>query len=257
MDKGIEKFQKTLSRELITIKDRVRNLIGNANWGEEGRYKESILKNVISRFLPSNLSIGTGFIITMERGQIKRSSQIDIIIYDNTYPLLFSEGDFIITSPESVRALVEVKTSIASEDIIEIINKATKNAHLVPNSIFNGIFAFEKRGITIRRSRLNLNLKQSFYESKGIVNHLCLGENIFIKYWKQGEKYDYQQDNIYSFYNIEELAFSYFISNLIEYVAPEKVVDKSWFLYPIRSSNGKEEKLITDLSIRIDQSQQN
>lgn len=257
MDKGIEEFQKTLSRELITIKDRVRNLIGNAHWGEEGRYKESILKNVISRFLPDNLSIGTGFIITMEREQIKRSSQIDIIIYDNTYPLLFSEGDFIITSPEGVRALIEVKTSIASEDIIGIVKKATENAHLVPNSIFNGVFAFEKKGIKIKRSRLNVNLKQSFYESKGVVNHLCLGENIFIKYWKGRAKYDYQQDNIYSFYNIEELAFSYFISNLIECVAPERVADKSWFLYPIRNPNGKEEKLITDLPIRIEQPPQN
>jgi hypothetical protein len=256
MDNGIEEFQKTLSRELITIKDRVRNLIGDAHWGEEGRYKESILKNVISRFLPNNLSIGTGFIITMERGRINRSSQIDIIIYDNTYPLLFAEGDFIITSPESVRALIEVKTSIASGDIIGIIKKATENAKLAPKSSFNGVFAFEKNGINIRRSKLNSNLKQSFYESKGVVNHLCLGENIFIKYWKSGEKYEYQQNNIYSFYKIQELAFSYFISNLIECVAPEKVVDKSWFLYPIKNPNGKEEKLIIDLPIRIEQLQQ-
>jgi hypothetical protein len=244
MDIGIEEFQKTLSRELLTIKDRVRNLIGDAHWGEEGRYKESILKNVISRFLPRNLSIGTGFIINMEREQLKRSSQIDIIIYDNSYPLLFNEGDFIITIPESVRALIEVKTSIASGDIIEIISKATENAMLAPKSSFNGVFAFEKKGIKIKRSKLNSNLIQALNESKGVVNHLCLGENVFIKYWKSGEKYEYFDNDVYSFYNIHELAFSYFISNLIESVAPEKVVDKSWFLYPLRKPNGKEDALI-------------
>ncbi|MFD1445784.1 DUF6602 domain-containing protein [Oceanobacillus profundus] len=249
MDKGIEEFQKTLSRELITIKDRVRNLIGDAHWGEEGRYKESILKNVISRFLPKDLSLGTGFIITKERERLKRSRQIDIIIYDSTYPLLFNEGDFIITTPENVRALIEVKTSIASVDIKDIINNARENALLAPKSKFNGIFAFEKKGINIRRSKLNQNLKQSLYESKGLVNHLCLGENIFIKYWKTGEKNEHLIDNVYSFYNIHELAFSYFISNLIECVAPEKVIDKSWFLYPIRKPNGKEDALIIDLPI--------
>ena len=38
---------------LNLIKNRVRNLIGNSNWAEEGRYKETILKNVIRRFLPA------------------------------------------------------------------------------------------------------------------------------------------------------------------------------------------------------------
>jgi hypothetical protein len=252
MNKGIEEFQKTLSRELITIKDRVRNLIGDAHWGEEGRYKESILKNVISRFLPSNLSLGTGFIITNDRGSTKRSNQIDIIIYDNTYPLLFNEGDFIITTPDNVRALIEVKTAIDSRNVAEVLRKATQNAEIVPQSRFNGVFAFEKRGIEIGTNRINRNLKQALLESNGLVNHICLGENIFIKYWKSGEKSEDLLDAVYSFYNIQELAFSYFISNMIESVAPEKVMDKSWFLYPIENPNGKESFKIDDLRIPND-----
>ncbi|WP_085508984.1 DUF6602 domain-containing protein [Thalassobacillus devorans] len=250
MNTEIEEFQKTISRELIAIKDRVRKLIGDAHWGEEGRYKESILKNVISRFLPRNLSLGTGFIVSMKRKEVKRSGQIDIIIYDNSYPLLFSEGDFIVTTPDSVRALIEVKTSVSSGDIIPIIRKATENAALVPKAKFNGIFAFEKSGIKIQKSKINQNLRQSLYESKGAVNHLCLGEKIFIKYWKSGEKRTQLVDNVYSFYDIQELAFSYFISNLVESIAPKKVLDKTWFLYPIKKPNGKEDALITDLSIR-------
>ena len=61
-----KKFQESITRELDVIKNRVRNLIGNANWSEEGRYKEAILKNVLRKFLPSNLSIGTGFIVKSE-----------------------------------------------------------------------------------------------------------------------------------------------------------------------------------------------
>lgn len=49
------------------------------------------------------------------------------IVYDNSYPLLFNEGDFIITTPENVRAIIEVKTAIESSQIQGVIKKATKN----------------------------------------------------------------------------------------------------------------------------------
>ena len=66
----IKEFHKSTSKELDVIKNRVRNLIGNANWIEEGRYKEAILKNVIKRFLPRKYAIGTGFIV--KKSQKKR-----------------------------------------------------------------------------------------------------------------------------------------------------------------------------------------
>ena len=245
-----EEFQKSISRELLTIKDRVRNLISDAHWGEEGRYKESVLKNVIKRFLPSNLSLASGFIITKEGENIKRSRQIDIIVYENTSPLLFVEGDFIITTPENVLATIEVKTKIRSGNISDVINKASENARLAHRSTFNGIFAYEKSGMDIKRgSSINPNLRDALIESKGAVNHICLDENLFIKYWGSREKYDYFDDKIYSFYDIEELSFAYFISNLIECVAPDKVVDKSWFLYPLTKPNGKEDSWIKDISL--------
>lgn len=37
-----EKFLISTSREIMAIKDRVRFLINDKNWGEEGRYKEII-----------------------------------------------------------------------------------------------------------------------------------------------------------------------------------------------------------------------
>ena len=52
---NMELFHKSTTKELKVIKNRVRNFIGNRNWGEEGRYKEAILRNVIKR-LESELS---------------------------------------------------------------------------------------------------------------------------------------------------------------------------------------------------------
>lgn len=234
-------FQKSISKEIKTLKNRVRDLIGGIHWGEEGRYKESIVKTVINRFLPQQLSIGTGFIISEQNGRILRSSQIDIIIYDNTFPLLFKEGDFIITTPQNVLGTVEIKTSLVNKKIKEVIQKASENASMAINSKFNGLFVFEKRQIGIKEGNINNNLEEALKESAGKVNHICIGENIFIKFWNSGSDPKGNISPIYRFYGIEELAFSYFISNLIEKIAPTKVQDKPWFLYPIESANGKED----------------
>ena len=86
IQQDIEKFQKSITQELILTKDRVRLLIGNSHWGEDGRYKEAILRKTISQYLPSNLKIGTGFILKNDDhlfGQEgKISKQLDIIIYE-------------------------------------------------------------------------------------------------------------------------------------------------------------------------------
>ena len=47
-------FHKTTTKELLAIKDRVPYLINH--WGEDGRYKEAVLKSVISRFLPEKFN---------------------------------------------------------------------------------------------------------------------------------------------------------------------------------------------------------
>lgn len=45
-------YQKSISNEFKAYENRVRNLIDDANWGEEGRYKEIILINYLKRILP-------------------------------------------------------------------------------------------------------------------------------------------------------------------------------------------------------------
>ena len=44
-----KEFQESITEELNVVKNRVRNLIGSHHWGEEGRYKEAILKCAIHR----------------------------------------------------------------------------------------------------------------------------------------------------------------------------------------------------------------
>ena len=56
-------YQQSISKELMSIKDRVRNFIDNHHWGEDGRYKEIILSHVLRQHLPKGVSVGTGFVV--------------------------------------------------------------------------------------------------------------------------------------------------------------------------------------------------
>lgn len=233
----LEEFQKSITKELNTIKNRVRNLIGNSHWGEEGRYKEAILKNVIKRFLPNNLSIGTGFVIKKNNEMPHISSQIDIIIYDNTIPILFSEGDFVITTYKNVKGIVEVKTKIENSELREIIRKAKENGKLIGKKIFNGIFSYEYDGNIDSQS-----IDQALKEAQGYVNHISLGPEVFIRFWKRTDRnrlnppVENCENDFYNIYKLQGLSFSYFISNLLELTCSSNFDDRWWFLYPIVGS---------------------
>jgi len=234
MDKSfnLKAFHESTTKELDVTKDRVRNLIGNSNWGEDGRYKEYILRNIIRKFLPSNLKIGTGFIVKNENEEYKCSSQIDILIFDSSYSILFSEGDFFIVSPNSVKAIIEVKTNIENQSLNEAVEKINKNISFINNhSVFAGIFSFEgypENNVTEE------NLKQkliSIHKSNKRLNHICLNKDIFIKFWPILSKY--------SVYRINNLSFSYFISNLVYSVTNQNMQNESDLWFPINKESEK------------------
>ncbi|UJG40393.1 MAG: hypothetical protein K9W45_11195 [Candidatus Heimdallarchaeum aukensis] len=244
-----KEFHSSITRELKIVQNRVRNLIGNRHWGEEGRFKEAILKNVIKRFLPSNISIGTGFIINYkhncENFGTEISKQIDIILYDNTYPALFVEGDFVITTPDNVKGIIEVKTKVNNSNIKEIMDNASFNGKIIGKSKFNGIFAYSGSN-SLNEGLIQGHIIAALKNSQGFVNHICMGENLFIKLWLEREMQDKLND-VYSIYKIENLSFSYFISNLIENISEKELSKRWWFLYPIKE--GKENFKIKDICI--------
>ncbi len=237
-------YQKSISKELLTIKDRVRCFIDDDHWGEDGRYKEIILSHVLRAHLPVNVSVGTGFVINGE----EHTGQIDIIIYRNDYPLLFKQDDFVIASPESVLGIIEVKSKIWSGKLSEIIDKSTENRRIIGKEIFNGIFAFESDILNIRSERI----QRSLQSSRGNVNYICLGKDLFVKYWDRKDR-GYKQKQEYSLYRIKDLAVGYFISNLVEdvYISlyekgiPETM--KSYF-YPIEKTKAAYEEDVVEVN---------
>ena len=244
------RFQESINKEFELIKDRVDNLIDiDANHhGENGAYKEAILRKMIKRFLPKNISIGTGFIVT-ETGHntYSRTTQVDIILYDNNYPLLFNEGDFIITTPKNVKAIIEVKTTIRNSELEGYIIKSKENMNLIGNPhIFNGIFSYNyNENILLQNNEVSLPIKRALENSDGKINHISLGSNIFIKYWNENhqlnDNHNCVSNRFFNIYDLNNLSFSYFISNLIDYVVEEDTRERDWFMFPILTENGKED----------------
>lgn len=234
-------YQKSIALEFESYKNRVRYLIGSCHWGEEGRYKETILSNFLKRFLPSNIKIGTGFIKTKD----DVSTQIDIIIYDSSVPLYFKENDFVIIPPEGVMGIIEVKSNPNLNEIAKAIFKANKIGELVETDlIFNGIFIFGEASENkyhssklLKRPTQNSALRKSLLDSlshKNSVNHIASNEGIFIKKWIDLDEL--------KCYRIEKLAASYFFSNLLNMLSEKKVTAITTMhshLYPI--SEGKRE----------------
>lgn len=231
-------YHKTTSKELLALTNKVRNLV--PHWGEDGRYKEVVLKNIIKRFLPEKYSVATGFVIkqTENRGEHLSSRQIDLIIYDNASPILFKEGDFVIMTPDSVRAIIEVKANIQNQGLTEIIRRANENGQFIFSGkydktqlFFNGVFGYEGFANNFSTKIFQENFitgnsafTQAANYSQFKVNHVALNEDWFLKYWPDDEQ-------PHSLYHIEELSFSFFISNLVDTLANKSVRRNNFIWY--------------------------
>jgi hypothetical protein len=75
---------------------------------------------------------------------------MDIILFEDTYPVLFREGPFVVLPAQGVRGIIEVKSTSSREIIQEGIIKGSKNGQIIMSDrvdidfdLFNGLFCFD------------------------------------------------------------------------------------------------------------------
>lgn len=227
---GLMNYHKSIGDEISSAKNRVRSLLApTVHWGEDGRSKEDILKFVLARHIPQTVGIYSGFVRLRERS----STQIDVLLVDKTKPMLFSTNDFCITTPSNAYAIIEVKTKINRiQEFKTIIEKQVEDVSEIrrlrneqsltysPISLWCGIFVYDSSSLNTEEILKVLDdvANKDFHR---IVNMICLGPNIFIRYWPVECKW--------IAYRLESLAYSYFISNLIWQDEPSSLDQESWF----------------------------
>ncbi len=115
---------------------------GSAHPGEDGRYVESILKETLKKFLPSNIEVLNGFILRAgihsgfssklrKKDEDIHSSQLDLIIYDSAnYPVYQRFGDTAVVLPEGVLGIISVKKTLRKKDLTHEIAMLKKAGEL-------------------------------------------------------------------------------------------------------------------------------
>lgn len=87
----------------------------------------------------------------------------------------------------------QVKSRITgATQLTQVIDKLSVAAEIVCKPIFSGIFSFEGYDGILNRN-VNQQVRSTLIRGNGKVNHLCIGENCFIKYWPE---YTPKQENV-------------------------------------------------------------
>lgn len=248
---NIEKYFINLTKELESLKDRVRHYIDDSHWLSDGEWKESVIRTILRRHLPSNIGVGRGFVVSTEQS----STQIDVLLYDKSKPILFQDGDFIIITRDTVRGIIEVKTKIRQKkdlekainklsDIVQFINP-TLASHNIEQQFF-GLFSYEKPNFNVNEV---LGTIQDCVKGQDqrIANCISLGKDYFARFWH----YEPDTPGLYSYdtwhdYQLKNKAPAYFIHNVIDHLCPQWADENIKVWYP---EDGKENYKLSEMHL--------
>jgi len=264
-------FESLYRRLGYLIQNQVRpSGIGEVNWYEEGEWVEQIVRTVLRRHLPGTVEVTSGFVIdkssSVGEDAPRVSNQIDVLIISREAPILFRNDNLVVVTPDAVQAMIEFKR-IKNRPGQKVIKKLKANLGWVrkrnPNcraGLFcvNSPMADEKEKTTngeqeekwYSGEKARENLLNSLCEvidpqqqAQPIVDFLALGGDYICRYFHQGEKkfhkpesgkaggYEEVKDPGWHLYRIEEMAFGYFLANVVDWVSPDSVKKhpKDWF----------------------------
>lgn len=180
---NLTRYFQSLTSECETLKDRVRHLVNDAHWPTDGEWKESVLRSMLRRTSPESVTIGRGFVVTQDAC----STQIDVLIYDNSMPVLYRDGDLVFVTPSACRGIIEVKSNTSAKAIRSAAIKLADNAEFVRQHgldfhIFVGLFSYDFRGKN-HGPVLDALAEAAAGRDARIIDHVSLGTSKLVKYW--------------------------------------------------------------------------
>ncbi|RYD85866.1 MAG: hypothetical protein EOP84_00995 [Verrucomicrobiaceae bacterium] len=224
-------YFESITQEMNALKNRVRHFIGERHWLSEGEWKESVLRAILRRHLPRTLAVGSGFVRTSN----DVSTQIDIIIYDTDKPILFQDGDFVIVTPDLVRAIIEVKTTAHRNQLPAQLLKLSAAHALISSEAqcqpFVGFFAYENAKCAYNDVLATMHTMVGFNSRKNI-HCISLGEDLFTRFWHCPPETPRTPRRLWRSYKLRGMAPAYFIHNVIEFLCARSVIDNNSVWYP-------------------------
>lgn len=229
---NVAKHFRSITNELDSLKDRVRNFIANQHWLTDGEWKESVLRTLIAQRLPDTVRIGRGFVLT-EQGP---TTQCDIILYRADCPVLFRDADLVFLTPDAVLSVIEVKSRVTRDIFQEAISKlASIGLQLGRHADHCCLALFAYETASDPREWYKEILPAQCRHSSQVVDLVNLGCSSFVRWWKYSPfGGDAHYENWHS-YRLENMSAGYFIANLIDKVSSGTVALNERFWYPERS----------------------
>ena len=127
MKSAIDDWIQSIS-EMIKISYKVGAAVTD-HYSILGDARESFIRDILEKFLPSSIAIGSGQIIDQYGG---RSKQIDIIIYRREFPILKTFGAADVYLIEGVLATIEVKSMLDKDNLIMALENSKSVKKLEP-----------------------------------------------------------------------------------------------------------------------------
>jgi hypothetical protein len=229
----LERYFQSLTDECATLKDRVRYLVNDAHWPTDGEWKESVLRSMLKRSAPGSVTVGRGFVVHQDGC----STQIDVLIYDNSMPILYRDGDLVFITPSACRGIVEVKSNTSLPEFRAAAVKLADNAEFIRSRsadfhIFVGFFAYDVRTPNCVPFLQALNAAAAGQYGR-LIDHVALGSRKLIKYWPSDPdsvraRLGYDQWHLY---DLNRMAPGYFIHNLLLNVSKKLITQRenTWF----------------------------
>jgi hypothetical protein len=231
----LEEYFRSLTDETEALKNRIRYLIEDRHWQTDGEWKESVVRQILRRYLPASVTVCRGFVVTANQS----SRQLDILIFDSSKPVLFRDGDLAFVTPDAVIGVVEVKSRITPALFAQAAAKLGEDMAIVrrsPNAnAFAGIFAFEDNE---SGSLAYLDaVSEASPEWKNRLDFASLGRRRFIRYWHFDPATETHFYEGWHAYNLPETAPGYFVHNIVDAISPESVLRNNDVWFPVQ---GKE-----------------
>ena len=142
MQPRFDDYFRSLSAELEAQANRVRCLIGSAHWLSDGGHKESILRHIIERHMPSGTLVARGFIVNNSSDEACSREQDIFIVDTSSEAPLFNQGGLIITPQEYVYASVSVKSAFGKNEFLDALRTFASIPSWASTKLFFGSYHF-------------------------------------------------------------------------------------------------------------------
>lgn len=263
VQRSFEGFHKSVAKELSVSQDRIRNLIGPTHWLTDGEHREAVLRKALKNHIPESFHVGKGF-ISFKDGT---SNQTDVLITHKGHPTLFKDGDLRIVTPDAVRVIIEVKKSVSSESKLkEYIDKLANNVERIrqfsePISYCSaGLFVFNDEDDPYKHTFSDGDILEALVQAaRGkkdrAINVIAMGPNDFFRFWEEGSEVSSPVNGaVWHSYRLQNLAFSYFIGNIVvDYLSWERSFKSQYAWFPIEG--GKETRRQSYIGLNDEHSQ--